>query len=417
MQKTPRSNRLTIGFFGRRNAGKSSLINAFSGQEVSIVSDTPGTTADPVYKSMELLPLGPVTLVDTAGLDDDDGALGAKRAQASLEALKRTDLAVLVCTAGQKEYELEEFLLQRCREEKIPVVIAVNKEDRAGEGVTLPPAVFADHAAHPVSALRRLGLDELRKAVIAAAPENFETPRLVADVLPGPGSLVLLVAPQDVQAPKGRLILPQVQVIRDLLDAQALVVTTGVQTLEAALGALARRPDLVICDSQVFAQVVKKIPDDVPLTSFSIIMARAKGDLAALVAGAQAIERLRPGDSVLVAEACTHHPMENDIARVQLPQRLARRAGGELKVDVCAGGDFPKELGKYRLILQCGGCMLTRRAFLARMETARKAGVPITNYGVALGYLTGILPRVTEVFLSSRNTPAEAGAACQSSGA
>lgn len=404
MRDTPRSNRLTIGFFGRRNAGKSSLINALAGQKVAIVSDTPGTTTDPVFKSMELFPLGPVTLVDSAGLDDE-GVLGERRVRATRAVLPQVDLALLVCDASGTDYSVEEELAGFLKEENIPAVLVLNKADKAASdapGGILPEALEALPKTR-LSALNNTGIEELRAAIIEHAPKDFERPALVGDVLPRKNAVVLLVAPQDLQAPKGRLILPQVQVIRDLLDADALAFTVKDDAFEAAMKSLAAPPDLVICDSQVFRSIAPKVPRAVPLTSFSIIMARAKGDLVALLEGARVIDSLKPGDRVLIAEACTHHPMENDIGRRQLPEKLAARAGGPLKVDVCAGKDFPEDLGKYRLILHCGGCMLTRRAYLARMRAARRAGVPITNYGLALGHLAGILPRVTEIFAKTEN--------------
>lgn len=404
MQNTPRSNRLTIGFFGARNAGKSSLINALAGQKVAIVSDTPGTTTDPVFKSMELFPLGPVTLVDSAGLDDK-GGLGQERVRVARDVLPQMDMVLLVCDAHGNDFSLEEELAQFLKEETIPVVLVLNKTDlvatpEAGQDVPLPD-ILATLPKVCVSAVSGVGLDALREALIAHAPKDFERPALIGDVLPRKNAVVLLVAPQDIQAPKGRLILPQVQVIRDLLDADALVFTVKDSAFETAMKSLAEPPDLVICDSQVFKNIAPKVPLSVPLTSFSIIMARAKGDLAVLLEGAKAIDSLKPHDKVLIAEACTHHPMENDIGRSQLPKKLAERVGGPLEIDVCAGKDFPEKLGKYRLILHCGGCMLTRRAYLARMRAAQRAGTPITNYGLALGHLAGILPRVTEIFVKA----------------
>ena len=408
MRDTPRSNRLTIGFFGRRNAGKSSLINALAGQHVAIVSDMPGTTTDPVFKSMELLPLGPVTLVDSAGLDDE-GVLGAQRVRISRAVLSQMDLVLLVCDAANEDYAVERELAETLKEENIPAVLVLNKIDLMPGGISgnsaqakkFPDILDALPKVY-VAAVDHVGIDALRAAIVKCAPKDFERPALVGDVLPRKNALVLLVAPQDIQAPKGRLILPQVQVIRDLLDADALALTVKDDAFEAAMTALAALPDLVICDSQVFRNIAPKVPCSVPLTSFSIIMARAKGDLAALLDGAKAIDSLKSGDRVLIAEACTHHPMENDIGRRQLPEKLALKVGGPLEIDICAGKDFPEELGKYRLILHCGGCMLTRRAYLARMSAARRAGVPITNYGLALGHLAGILPRVTEIFTRAK---------------
>lgn len=398
---TPRSNRLHIAFYGRRNAGKSSLINLVTGQQTALVSEHAGTTTDPVIKSMELLPLGPIAVIDTAGLDDE-GDLGALRIGRSKEMMDRTDLAVLVIaadTAGDTTRERE--WLAELRARKTAVIGALNKTDKLAEDeaealrAKLEAELGVPFAA--VSANDKTCRAALLSAIVKHAPSDFEAPALTGDLYE-PGAKIVLVAPQDIQAPKGRLILPQVQVIRDILDngGSAFVCTAG--RFRETLDALKEPPTLVITDSQVFAQVDKILPREVPLTSFSIIMARAKGELSVFIEGAKAIEKLAPHDKVLIAEACTHAPLNEDIGREKLPRWLRTKAGQTLSVDICAGPDFPKNLRDYALILHCGGCMFTRKQLMSRIIEAQEANVPITNYGVAIAQLNGILDRVTEVF-------------------
>jgi [FeFe] hydrogenase H-cluster maturation GTPase HydF len=393
--------RVHIGLFGRRNAGKSSLLNALVGQEVSIVSDVPGTTTDPVERPMELKPLGPVVFIDTAGLDDE-GALGVARAARSRQALERTDLAVLVVEGGELG-DFERGLVGQLRAQGTPAVLALSKTDLR----PLSPAARAALEALGLpwvetSAASGAGVDALRLAIIERAPEELiESPRVLADLVP-PGEVAVLVMPIDEEAPKGRLILPQAQAVRDLLDGHALALVTQVPGLEAALGRLTRPPRLVVTDSQAFAEVAALTPAGVPLTSFSILFARMKGDLGAFTEGALAIDRLRPGDRVLVAEACAHHPLGEDIGRVKIPRWLGARVGGELRFDVVQGRDFPADLGPYRLVVQCGACTLNRRAVLARIERCQAAGVPITNYGLCIARSLGILERVLEPFPETR---------------
>ena len=401
---TPRSNRLHIAFYGRRNAGKSSLINLVTGQQAALVSEHAGTTTDPVIKSMELLPLGPIAVIDTAGLDDE-GDLGALRIGRSKEMMDRTDLAVLVIaadTAGDTSRERE--WLAELRARKTAVIGALNKTDKLAEDeaealrAKLEAELGVPFAA--VSADDKTCRAALLSAIVKHAPSDFEAPALTGDLYE-PGAKIVLVAPQDIQAPKGRLILPQVQVIRDILDTldrvfSAFVCTAG--RFRETLDALKEPPALVITDSQVFAQVDKILPREVPLTSFSIIMARAKGELSVFVEGAKAIEKLGPHDKVLIAEACTHAPLNEDIGREKLPRWLRKKAGETLTADICAGPDFPKNLSDYALILHCGGCMFTRKQLMSRIIEAQEANVPITNYGVAIAQLNGILDRVTEVF-------------------
>lgn len=398
---TPRSNRLHIAFYGRRNAGKSSLINLVTGQQTALVSEHAGTTTDPVIKSMELLPLGPIAVIDTAGLDDE-GDLGALRIGRSKEMMDRTDLAVLVIaadTAGDTARERE--WLAELRARKTAVIGALNKTDKlaADEAEALRAKLEAELGVPfaAVSANDKTCRAALLSAIVKHAPSDFEAPALTGDLYE-PGAKIVLVAPQDIQAPKGRLILPQVQVIRDILDNGGSAFVCTADRFEETLAALKEPPALVITDSQVFARVNAALPREVPLTSFSIIMARAKGELSVFIEGAKAIEKLGPHDKVLIAEACTHAPLNEDIGREKLPRWLRRKAGETLTADICAGPDFPKNLRDYALILHCGGCMFTRKQLMSRIIEAQEANVPITNYGVAIAQLNGILDRVTEMF-------------------
>lgn len=391
MQSTPRANRLAIAFFGRRNAGKSSLVNALTGQEVSLISDVPGSTADPVSKSMELLPIGPITVIDTAGLDDE-GNLGAQKIRRAKTVLSQADLAVLVTDASNPDKTLEIDWLKMMTGQGARILVAENKIDKAPsqskETDWLPMAVPKVR----VSASTGEGVELFKDALVALAAQSPPEPSLIAGLFPK-NSLFMLVAPQDPQAPKGRLILPQVQVIRDILDHDGLISMAGFRDLEAQIKSLTRRPEVVIVDAQVFARVVKMIPEDWPITAFSIIMARAKGDLEALAEGARSISRLKPGDRVLIAEACTHHALANDIAREQIPRLLNEKAGGGLHFEVMAGNDFPGDLTSYDLIISCGGCMITRGHYMARMKKAMEARTPMTNFGLVLSYLSGQMER------------------------
>ena len=389
LQDAPRGARVHIGLFGRRNAGKSSLINALTGQEAALVSPVPGTTTDPVWKAMELIPFGPVVFIDTAGLDDE-GELGEMRVRRSLSVLARTDLALLVVDAAAGWSKLEEDFLAELRRRGLRHLVVWNKAD-------LAPGIAAPEGAIPVSARDGRGIEELKTAIAAQAPSVWDEAPLVADLI-GPGSLVVLVTPIDREAPRGRLILPQVQTLRAILDAggQALVVTDA--GLPAAWESLARRPALVVTDSQAFGRVAAFVPAEIPLTSFSILFARHKGDLEVFVRGAEAIDGLSEGDRILIAEACTHHVAGDDIARVKLPRWLAAHTGARLDYAYAQGNDFPADLSPYRLVIQCGGCMVNRAEIRARIASARAAGVPITNYGVAIAKLHGILERALAPF-------------------
>lgn len=395
MQDTPRGNRLHIALFGRRNAGKSSLINALTNQELAVVSRVPGTTTDPVFKAMEILPLGPVVLIDTAGIDDV-GELGELRIKKTLEVLRKTDLAILVLDpqTGVGSYELE--LKQRLSERGLPLVAVLNKIDLGGVEHLPEMENTLGQKILPVSAKTRQGIEELKSELIKAAPADFEAPYLVGDLV-GPGELAVLVVPIDLAAPKGRLILPQVQVLRDLLDNDALGLVVKERELKAALAQIPR-PKIVITDSQAFLKVAADTPREVWMTSFSILMARYKGDLIELVRGAKAVKHLQPGDRVLIAEACTHHRQPDDIGKVQIPRWLRQYVGGELDFNWVSGGSFPEDLATYRLIIHCGGCMINRREMLYRLQVAKAAGVPMVNYGVFLAFVHGILDRALEPF-------------------
>ncbi len=392
LTETPRANRPHIALFGRRNAGKSSLINALTGQEIALVSPVAGTTADPVYKSFELRGVGPVVFVDTAGLDDV-GPLGELRAEKTRQAMEKADLAVLVLTGPAKE---ELPWLEALRAKKIPVVAVLNQCDTAQDLPALQAATAQSLGGMDVlavSAKTGQGIDQLRQALAQAIPADFWELSITGG-LAQPGDLVLLVMPQDLQAPKGRLILPQVQTIRELLDKKCAVMSCTADCLETTLAALARPPKLIITDSQVFPAVWQAKPPESLLTSFSILFAGYKGDISAFWAGAQAIDWLTEDSVVLVAEACAHAPTTEDIGREKLPRLLRQRVGQGLSFVFVRGNDFPKDLSPYDLILHCGACMFNRRHVLGRIAQAQEQGVPICNYGVALAHLAGILDKV-----------------------
>ena len=397
---TPRGNRTHIAIFGRRNAGKSTLLNAITGQSVSLVSDIPGTTTDPVSKPMEMPGIGPAVLIDTAGTDDE-GVLGEMRVRRTRQGMDKTDLALLVVRVGQTDLEEERALARELAGRGIPVIVVANRMEEA-DGVERTESedeaetarltgVFRQPACI-VNTARRTGIPRLLR-MIAERTARGKDGDFLLDGLVAPGDVVVLVMPQDKQAPKGRLILPQVQVIRELLDRKALAFAVTDGELPQALAALRRKPDLVVTDSQVFGKVSQMLDEDVPLTSFSILFARNKGDAAVFREGAEAIDDLRPGDTVLIAEACTHHPIKGDISREKLPNWLMERAGGPLSIHVQAGNDFPDDLSRYRLIIHCGACMTNRKQVLSRISKAKEAGVPITNHGMAIAKMTGILDR------------------------
>lgn len=388
MNETPSAQRTHIGFFGCRNAGKSSLVNAVTGQTLAIVSDVRGTTTDPVPKAMELLPLGPVVVVDTPGFDDA-GELGELRVSRTRDAMNRCDIAVLVVDASVGLQAVDEQLLDRMRKRRIPHMIAWNKAD-------LPGAQPLPEGAVAVSALTGIGIEAFKERLAGIVPEGSGR-RLVADLV-RPGDAAVLVCPIDESAPKGRLILPQQQVIRDLLDAGAMALVTRETELAQAIDGLAAPPALVVTDSQAFREVNAIVPPDVPLTSFSILMARYKGFLASAVEGVDAIDRLEDGDRVLMAEGCTHHRQCNDIGTVKIPRWLLQHTGRQLQIDTCSGRDFPEDLSAYKMVIHCGGCMLTENVVRWRMRAAQDQGVPFTNYGIVIARITGALARSLRLF-------------------
>ena len=405
MNETPSGERVHIGFFGRRNAGKSSIVNAVTGQELAVVSDVKGTTTDPVSKAMEILPLGPVVVIDTPGFDDE-GGLGEKRVAQAKKILGKTDIAVLVVDAAEGLKKTDGELAGLFRERNIPFLVALNKSDIAEDsedhvlaeeepGLLQAVASGSQGMIH-VSALSGGGIYELRERIAALKPAGNEG-RIVADKI-NEGDLIVLVVPIDKAAPKGRLILPQQQTIRDILDAGAASLVVRDSELEAALKSIGRKPDLVITDSQVFGKVDKIVPEDVPLTSFSILMARYKGLLDEAVKGVAAVKDLKDGDRVLIAEGCTHHRQCGDIGSVKIPKWLAERTGKELVYETASGTGFPEDLSGYALVVHCGGCMLNEKEVTRRTRQAADQGVPITNYGTLIAYLHGILGRSLEIF-------------------
>jgi [FeFe] hydrogenase H-cluster maturation GTPase HydF len=398
MTTTPKSLRLHIGIFGRRNVGKSSLLNAITRQQVSIVSDVAGTTTDPVEKPMEFLPIGPVLFIDTAGVDDV-GALGKMRIKKTKQVFDRTELGVIVSDDG-KWGNFEQGIYDELVTRKTPVVAVFNKADVAPAGNDVLEKLKAMKVGCVQTvANQNKGISEFRQALIDIVPDDFiNSPSIMGDLI-GPGELAVLVVPIDKEAPKGRIILPQVQCIRDILDNDAYCVVVKERELHDVLKRFENRPPkIVVTDSQAFLKVAGDTPDEIPMTSFSILFARYKGDLNEFVKGAYAIDKLKPGDKVLVAESCSHHPITDDIGRVKIPRWLGEYVGGDLKFEVYQGNDFPDNLGDYKLVFQCGGCMTNRRGILSRIEKCRKKGVPITNYGVAIAYILGIFERALRPF-------------------
>ena len=390
MNQTPAGERVHIAFFGRRNAGKSSLVNAFTGQEMAIVSDVKGTTTDPVSKAMELLPLGPVQIIDTPGIDDE-GALGELRVRRTRQVLNKTDLAILVVDASIGMTAVEEELVELLKQNKVPWILAWNKSDLLAEVPT------ASGNAIWVSALEGLHIHELKE--LAAKTAQREEPKrpLVSDLLE-PGEVAVLVVPIDKAAPKGRLILPQQQTIRDILEAGASALVCRDRELPQTLERLAQPPRIVITDSQVFGKVSQMVPKDVPLTSFSILMARYKGDLPLAVAGAAAVDGLQDGDKVLIAEGCTHHRQCDDIGTVKIPNWIRKRTGAEPEFVFSSGNQFPEDVSQFKMVIHCGGCMLPEREMKYRLACCADQGIPVTNYGILIAYLNGILKRTVEPF-------------------
>jgi len=392
MQDTPRANRLYIGLFGKRNSGKSSLINALTNQETALVSDVAGTTTDPVYKAMEIHGIGPCVFIDTAGLDDE-GELGALRIRQTMRAMERTDVALLVCTGDDIEKELEWNRL--LKEKNIPVLWILNKADLLSDVTATVRSIEKKCGQVPlaVSARTKQGMEDIRRSLIAKLPDETMSQGIVGRLVKE-GDTVMLVMPQDIQAPKGRLILPQVQTIRELLDRKCLVMSCTTDKIDQMLQALVQPPSLIITDSQVFKTVYEKKPAASRLTSFSVLFAQYKGDINYFIEGANAIGCLTENSHVLIAEACTHAPLAEDIGRVKIPNMLRKKFGAGLQIDHVSGTDFPEDLSKYDLVIHCGACMFNRKYVLNRVAQARNQHIPMTNYGVTIAYLTGILDKI-----------------------
>ena len=403
MNQTPMSERVHIGFFGKRNAGKSSVMNAVTGQDIAVVSEVRGTTTDPVYKSMELLPLGPVVMMDTPG-SDDEGELGALRVKKSYQVLNRTDTAVLVLDGTAGVSREDAALLERIRRKKLPYIIVLNKKDALSD-----PAVeeqenrvraqldLSEEQLLSVSAADGTGINELKERLACLAQEEGPERYIVRDLI-GPSDLVVLVVPIDKAAPKGRLILPQQQTIRDILEADAVSVVVKENELRGTLERLGEKPKLVITDSQAFRKVAEDTPEDILLTSFSILFARYKGNLEEAVRGVAALDTLQDGDTILISEGCTHHRQCDDIGTVKIPRWIREYTGKEIRFETTSGTEFPDELGKYKLVVHCGGCMLNEREMRYRLACARDQGVTMTNYGILIAHTQGILKRSVQVF-------------------
>jgi len=399
---TPKSMRLHIGIFGKRNAGKSSLTNAITHQETSIVSEQAGTTTDAVEKTMEMLPLGAVVLIDTAGIDDT-GALGKERVKKSKKITERTDIAIIVSDYdGWNEYDFE--LAKTFNENNIPIVAVINKTDiKQPEKEKIKKITEKANFVVTTSVKTDKSLvEKIREALIRCVPEDYINPPAILENIAEKDDTVILVTPIDKEAPKGRLILPQVNVLRELLDNNCVAVVVTEKQLENALKALKNKPKCVITDSQAFKTVAEIVPEDIAMTSFSILFARLKGDLKTFYEGAKQIDKLSDGDRVLICESCTHHPIEDDIGRVKIPNLLKKKTGKKLVIDNVSSHEFPENIGDYKLIVHCGGCMTNRREILSRMNKAREKGVPITNYGIAISYCLGICERAMKPFLNGK---------------
>ena len=399
MNQTPMSERVHIGFFGKRNAGKSSVMNAVTGQEIAVVSDVRGTTTDPVYKSMELLPLGPVIMMDTPGIDDE-GELGALRVRKSYQVLNKTDAAVLVIDGAEGVSKEDSELVARIRRKKIPFLVAVNKRDIAPEGAVhrvREELGLDDSQIVAVSASDGTGINELKERIARTARTEETQKYIVRDIIL-PSDFVVLVVPIDKAAPKGRLILPQQQTIRDILDGDAVSIVVKDCELKETLQKLGKKPKLVITDSQAFSKVSADTPDDILLTSFSILFARYKGNLETAVRGVTAVDGLRDGDVVLISEGCTHHRQCDDIGTVKIPRWIREYTGKKVQFETTSGTEFPDDLSRYRMVIHCGGCMLNEREMKYRLSCAQDQDVPMTNYGILIAYVKGILKRSVEVF-------------------
>ena len=389
LNNTPTANRLHIALFGRRNSGKSSLINALTGQDTALVSDIPGTTTDPVSKAMELHGIGPCVIIDTPGFNDE-GTLGEMRIERTLKAIERTDIALLLCE--ETNLQEEAAWMQQLKAKNIPVILILNKADIRKDISSLIEQELGEKPLL-VSAKEKRGMEDIRLAILEKLPQDFEQPSITGDLV-SENDLVLLVMPQDIQAPKGRLILPQVQTMRELLDKKCLIMSCTTDKLPQTLQALARPPKLIITDSQVFKTVYELKPAESLLTSFSVLMAGYKGDIRQFIEGASAIDRLTERSRVLIAEACAHAPMTEDIGRVKIPRLLRKKIGEGLQIDMVSGSDFPKDLSGYDLIIHCGACMFNRKHVMNRLESASSQQIPMTNYGITLAHLMGILDKI-----------------------
>ena len=392
MENTPRSNRIHIGIFGKRNSGKSSLINALTGQEIAVVSDFAGTTTDPVYKAMEIHGLGACVFIDTAGLDDE-GELGALRIKQTMRAMERTDIALIVCTDDQIDQELQ--WSKWLKEKNTPILWILNKADLHADSEQIARRIEKRCGQMPliVSARNREGMEEIRRSMIGQFPDETMERGIVGRLV-STGDVVMLVMPQDIQAPKGRLILPQVQTIRELLDRKCLVMSCTTENITSMLQALVEPPKLIITDSQAFKTVYELKPEASRLTSFSVLFAQYKGDIDYYIEGANAISQLTEKSKVLIAEACTHAPLTEDIGRVKIPRMLRKRIGEGLQIDMVSGTDFPEDLSSYDLVIHCGACMFNRKYVLNRVAQARNQHIPMTNYGVVIAYINGILDKI-----------------------
>jgi hydrogenase maturation GTPase HydF len=394
MSRVMTGDRLRISIFGRRNAGKSSLINAFTGQNVAIVSDVPGTTTDPVMKAIELFPVGPAVLIDTAGIDDTGNALGLERVKKSIGYLKKSDMVILVVDASGVAGELEDNVISECLKERIPFVLVLNKSELAiSESVK---TWLGGKEYISVSALNNEGIDKITRKITELSPDEWEPPFL-RDLI-NPGDVVLMITPIDSSAPKGRMIMPQVRAWRDILDGGGIALSCEPQNLQKTLDSLSVKPALAVTDSQVFSKVAPIVPEDILFTSFSILSIRQKGNLAEMVRAVKTVESLKAGDKVLIAESCSHHSQDDDIARVKIPKWLNDKVGGGLIIDTSAGRDYPENLSDYKLIVHCGACTLNRREMLLRQAIPAEKGVPVTNFGVLISYLHGVFPRALKPF-------------------
>lgn len=396
LNKTPNANRLHIAIFGKRNMGKSTLINAITNQNIAIVSDYAGTTTDPVYKAMEILPIGPVVLIDTAGFDDE-GALGELRIEKTLEVIKKTDIALLVVDSKGFSY-FDVNIINKLKETNTPFIVVLNKSDLNDSNcIFLEELKTEDYIFTQVSAKEKIRIEELKNLIIKHSPKSFEQPSILGELI-NPGDHVVLVTPIDTGMPKGRLILPQVQMIRDILDNDAIVHQCKEKELRYLLDSLKIKPKLVITDSQVFSSVSADTPEDIALTSFSILFAKYKGDLFKLVEGAKALKNLKAGDKVLIAEACTHHAQPDDIGTVKIPRWIKSHINSDIIFEFASGRDYPDNLHEYKLVIHCGACTLNRKEMLNRIESSLEKGTPIINYGLCIAYLHGIFERALKPF-------------------